>query len=113
VATGGGLHAAAIFIEHKSHIGALATLLCVAVPVGLFLALSYALYYYLTRQPDRLHTWLLMITSAVVAAAVIAAITGVPLAFSLVILMLAPTVTVVGYEIWGHRQTLPIIDAHS
>jgi Bacterial low temperature requirement A protein (LtrA) len=113
VATGGGLHAAAIFIEQQSHIGALATLLCVAAPVGLFLALSYALYYYLTRQPDRLHTWLLTITSAVVASAVIAAISGVPIAFSLAILMLAPAVTVVGYEIWGRKQTLPIIDRHS
>jgi low temperature requirement protein LtrA len=115
VATGAGLHAAAIFIEHKSQIGALAILLCVAVPVGVFLALSYALYYYLVRRSDSLHTWLLTITSAVVAGAVIAAITGVPIAFCLVILMLAPAVTVVGYETWGHRQpaTSTIIDGQS
>jgi hypothetical protein len=72
--------------------------------VGLFLALSYALYYYLARQYDRLHTWLLTITSAVVAAAVIAAMIGVQFAFCLLILMFAPAVTVVGYEIRGHRQ---------
>jgi low temperature requirement protein LtrA len=115
VATGAGLHTAAIFIEHKSRIGALATLLCIAVPVGAFLALSYALYYYLVRQPDRLHTCLVTITSAVMAAAVIAAILGVPIAFCLAILMLAPAVTVIGYEIWGHRrQELPtVIDGHS
>ena len=104
VATGAGLHTAATFIEHKSRIGAFATLLCVAVPLGLFLALSYALYYYLARQYDRLHTWLLTITSSVVAAAVIAAVIGVQFAFCLLILMLAPAVTVIGYEIWGHHQ---------
>jgi low temperature requirement protein LtrA len=104
VATGAGLHAAAIFIARKSHIDSRATLLSVAVPVGTFLALSYALYYYLVRRSDRLHIWLLTITSAVVAGAVIAAITGVPIAFCLVILMLAPAITVIGYETWGHRQ---------
>ena len=44
VATGAGLHVAAYFIEHKAHIGPLATVLTVAVPVGLFLGLIYALY---------------------------------------------------------------------
>ncbi|MCC6329296.1 MAG: low temperature requirement protein A, partial [Acidobacteria bacterium] len=37
VATGAGLHVAAYFIEHKSKIGALATVLSVVIPVGIFL----------------------------------------------------------------------------
>src|SRR5687767_697398 len=37
VATGAGLHVAAYFIEHKAHISALATVLAVAIPVGVFL----------------------------------------------------------------------------
>jgi hypothetical protein len=41
VATGAGLHVAAYFLEHASHIGLLATVLSVAVPVALFLALIY------------------------------------------------------------------------
>ena len=40
VATGAGLHVAAYFIEHKAHIGALATVLSVAIPVGVFLGLD-------------------------------------------------------------------------
>jgi hypothetical protein len=45
-----------------------------------------------------------MATAAVVALTVIAALVGVDMAICLVILMLAPAVTVVGYEIQGHRH---------
>jgi low temperature requirement protein LtrA len=104
IATGAGLHVAANFIEYKAHISAFATVLSVAIPVGVFLGLIYALYYYLARQFDFLHVWLLIGTAAVVALAVIAAIAGVDMAVCLVILMLAPTVTVVGYEMEGYRH---------
>jgi low temperature requirement protein LtrA len=104
VATGGGLHVAAYFIEHKTLISAYGTVLSVAIPVGLFLGLIYALHYYLTRKFDFLHVWLLIGTAAMVALAVIAALTGVDMAVCLVILMLAPAVTVVGYEMQGYRH---------
>jgi low temperature requirement protein LtrA len=104
VATGAGLHVAAYFIEHKAHISALATVLTVAIPVGVFLGLIYGLYYYLVRRFDPFHTWLLTATSAVVAAAVFAAMSGISMAVCLVILMLAPAVTVVGYEVRGYRH---------
>lgn len=103
VATGAGLHVAAYFIEHKAHIGAVATVLCVALPVGIFIGSIYALYYYLVRRFDPLHVWLLSGTAAVVVLAVIAALSGVGMAVCLVILMFAPVVTVVGYETKGHR----------
>jgi low temperature requirement protein LtrA len=104
VATGAGLHVAALFIEHKAHIGPVATLLTAAVPVSVFLGSIYPLYYYLVRQLALLHVWLLSGTAAVVALAVIAAISGVDMAVCLVILTLAPFVTVVGYEVAGHRH---------
>ena len=104
VATGAGLQVAAHSIEHQSHIGALATLLCAAIPVSLFLALTYALHYYLVRQFDRLHAWLLLATVAVVVIAVMAAAVGIDMTICLMILMVAPTVTVVGYEMSGHRH---------
>jgi hypothetical protein len=104
VATGAGSHVAAYSIEHQSHIRALATLLCAAIPVGLFLALTYALHYYLVRQFDRLHAWLLLATAAVVVIAVMAATVGIDTAICLMILMCAPAVTVVGYELSGHRH---------
>ena len=104
VATGAGLHVAAYFIEHTAHISPLAAVLTVAVPVGIFLALIYALYYYLVRRFDPFHIWLLMATAAVAAAAVAAAMSGISMAVCLVILMLAPAVTVVGYEARGYRH---------
>ena len=66
VATGAGLHVAAYFIEGKAQISALATVLAVAVPVGVFLGLMYALYYYLVRRFDVFHVWLLIATAGVV-----------------------------------------------
>ncbi|MGN6766295.1 MAG: low temperature requirement protein A [Rhizobiaceae bacterium] len=104
VATGAGLHVAAYFIEHKAEIGPLATVLCLTAPVGIFLGSIYALYYYLVRRFDPFHIWLLIATIAVVALAVIAALSGVEMAVCLVILTLAPAVTVIGYEIHGHRH---------
>ncbi|PZW39845.1 low temperature requirement protein LtrA [Humitalea rosea] len=103
-ATGAGLHVAALFIEAKAHVGGLATMLTVAVPVGLFLLLVYALYTYLMRVYDPLHGWLLAGTAAVVLLSVALAAAGVDMAKCLIVLMLAPVVTVVGYEGIGHRH---------
>ncbi|QIF03000.1 low temperature requirement protein A [Roseimicrobium sp. ORNL1] len=103
VATGAGLHAAAYFIEHKAHIGPVATVFTVAIPVALFLGGIYALYFYLVRRIEPLHVWLLTGTLAVIGIAVVAASLGVGMATCLVIVMLAPVVTVVGYEVQGHR----------
>jgi low temperature requirement protein LtrA len=104
VATGAGLHVAAYFIEHKTHIDAFATVLSVAIPVSVFLGLIYGLYYYLARQADLLHLWLLLAAAAVVALAIIAALAGVDMAVCLIVVTLAPAVTVVGYEMRGYRH---------
>ncbi len=104
VATGAGLHVAANFIEHTSHIGPLATVLTVVAPVCVFLGLIYGLYYHLVRRFDPFHLWLLMATAGVVASAVIAAVSGVAMTLCLVILAMAPVVTVVGYEARGYRH---------
>lgn len=104
VATGAGLHVAAYFIQHEARIGPLATVLTVAVPLGVFLAGIYALYAYLVRRFDPFHIWLLLATAAVLAAGVAAAAAGVDMALCLIILMLGPVVTVIGYEALGHRH---------
>lgn len=104
VATGAGLHVAALYIEHTAHIGPLAVLLTAAIPVAVFLAAIYALYYHLVQRFDPFHIWLLSATAVVVATAVVAASMGVGMTTCLVILMLAPVVTIVGYETRGHRH---------
>ena len=50
VATGAGLRVAADFIEGRATITAVAAVLAVAVPVGVFLGLMYALSHYLVRR---------------------------------------------------------------
>jgi len=106
VATGAGLHVAANFIEHETHIGPLATVLTVAIPLSIFIGSVYALYTYLLGTFDRFHYWLLAATTAVVALAIAAAVSGADMAVCLVILMFAPAVTVVGYETRGYRHQL-------
>ena len=102
VAMGAGLHVSAFALAHQTHISPLATLLTLAVPVGAFLLTVYLLYYHLVRVFDALHILLLGGTAAVFAASIAAVLLGVDLAVCLVILTLAPIVTVVGYEIEGY-----------
>jgi len=104
VATGAGLRVAAYFIGNKAHITAAAAVLTVASPVVVFLVLLHALYYYLVRQFQALDGCLLMTGSGVVMISVVAALFGVSMAICLVILVLAPAVSVVGYEVLGFRQ---------
>ena len=99
VAIGAGLRVAAYFITGKAHIGALATVLTVAIPVTLYIGLVYALDYYLVRRFDRYHAWLLIATFVVVAVALAAVLLHVDVAVCLAILVLAPVVTIVGYEV--------------
>lgn len=104
VATGAGLHVAAYHLEHKAHIGAVATLLVTAVPVAVFVASIYALYYHLVRRFDPFHLWLLGLTGLVLLGTVLAALAGLGTPACLCLLTLAPVVTVVGYELRGHRH---------
>jgi len=109
-ATGAGLHVAAFYIDGDAHIAATATVVSVAVPVGVFVLCLYGLHTALVREGDRFHLALMATTAGVLAAAVAlsAAGAGVPVCFS--IIMFAPVVTVVGYEIVGHRHVASILD---
>jgi len=104
VATGAGLHAAAYYIANEAHVSLLAIVLGVAVPLGSFLVMTYALYYYLVHRWGRFDVWLLMASITVVVATAVAAMLGLNVAACLLILLLAPTVTVIGYEALGYRR---------
>jgi low temperature requirement protein LtrA len=103
VATGAGLHVAAYFIEHRTVIGPLATVLSVAAPVAVYIGLIYATYYYLVRRFYRLDVWLLTAIAVVLVASVVAAQSSIDMAKCLVLLILAPAIIVVGYEGRGYR----------
>ena len=59
----------------------------------------YVLSYYLVRRFFLFQAWLLIATAGIVAVTLIAALSGADVARCLVILMLAPAVTVVGSEV--------------
>jgi low temperature requirement protein LtrA len=103
-AMGAGLHVAAFFLEHETEIGAVATVLSVAIPVALYIGALYAVYSLVMHEADPFHIWLLAGTAAILVASVVLVAAGVGMAVCLVVLMFAPVVTIVGYELVGHRH---------
>jgi len=103
-ATGAGLHVAAYFLEGVATLSTTATVLTVAVPVSIFVLALYAIGSAFLRQRDPFHLLLIVGTAGVLGLAVVCAQIGVSMSWCLVVLMLAPAVTVVGYETVGHRH---------
>ncbi len=102
-ATGAGLHVAAYYIEHKAHISAAATVLTVAIPVGAYVLLIFAHYVYLLQKMEAFYLWLLAGSAVLLAVPVFAAASGVSMTLCLTVLMLAPLIPVIGYEVKGHH----------
>jgi len=111
VATGAGMHAAAYYIERHSELGPVETVLTVASPVGLFIAGVYLIYSLLVAAFDALAAVSLAASAAVLGVAVWLAAGGVDMAACLLVVMLAPLVTVIGYESVGHRRVTATIAA--
>ncbi len=103
-AMGGGLHVAAYRLEGEAKIGDAATVLSVAIPVAIFLLTLYALYSLVMREHDAFHLFLLAGTAALLALVIVLAAAGVSMAICLLVLTLAPVVTIVGFETIGHRH---------
>jgi low temperature requirement protein LtrA len=111
VAVGGGLHAAAYLLQEHSTLSLVGTVLTVAVPVSVYVLGVYVLYAALTRSLDPFHLLLIAGSAAVVAAGVVLAVAGAPLVWSLVVISFTPWVTVVGYELVGHRHNEQVLAA--
>ncbi|HEX5142565.1 MAG TPA: low temperature requirement protein A [Mycobacterium sp.] len=104
VATGAGLHVAGNYIEHQSTLDSTQTVLALAIPVGAYLALIFALYSYMVRNIDTFHILLAGLSAATLLAAVWLASAGVDMALCLLVVTLAPIVVVIGFELVGHRH---------
>ena len=105
VATGAGLHAAADFIEHKSAMNSMATVLAVAIPVGVYIAAVYGTYLLLTRAWDGFFAFVVLVTLSLLGAAVGLASAGVSTPTCLLVVTAAPAAVVAGFELHGHRRT--------
>jgi low temperature requirement protein LtrA len=108
-ATGVGLHVAALSIEHEAHISTVAVVATTAVPVALFVFYVYALYTLITREIDPFHLWLIAGTTVCIVVAIVLAAADAPIAACLLVLTLAPAVTVIGYELVGHQHSAAML----
>ena len=104
VAAGAGLHVAAYLVEGKTELDVLDTLLATAVPVAVYVLGTFVLYAYLVQTIDPFHFMLIALTVMLLGTAVAMAAAGAPIEWSLLVLSLVPWVTVVGYELVGHRH---------
>lgn len=103
-AIGAGIHVAAYVVEGKAEIGVVGAVLATAIPTGIALAAYVALSSVLVRGFDVVHILLVLGALAVLGIAVALAGNGLPLGWCLVVVMLAPVVPVVGFEVVGHRH---------
>ncbi|HQV56435.1 MAG TPA: low temperature requirement protein A [Ilumatobacteraceae bacterium] len=108
-AVGAGLQVAAHYASRQSALGPVATILCLVVPVGVFVITDFALFHHLLPGRDRFHLVLLLLTIGVAVASLAAAATGVGLAWCLAIVMITPWITVVGYEWRGHARVARLL----
>jgi low temperature requirement protein LtrA len=104
VASGAGLHAAAYLVEGKTKLDTFDTLLTTAIPVAIYVLGIYVLYTYLTGTTDLFHILLIALSLGVLGASVGLAAAGGGIEWCLLVLALVPWVTVVGYELVGHRH---------
>jgi low temperature requirement protein LtrA len=115
VATGAGLHVAAYAIEGHTLIGSFGAVLAVVISVAVYCTALMITYAYLQGEFDKLHTWLFVVTSAVLVLTAILAAAGASIATCLILITAAPAVSVIGYETTGWRrqhQTLKRLDAN-
>ena len=103
-AMGAGLHVAAYYLEHETELGLTGVVAATAVPVTIYLLGLYGIYAAFTRHLDPFHLTLLAGTAAVLVLSVGLAALGVGIGICLLVLMLAPVVTLLGYETLGYRH---------
>ena len=109
-ATGAGLHVAAYVIEGVAHIGTVAAMLTVAVPVAIFSIALFTLYSLLLRQFDPFHILLFAGSILMLVIAVGAVAYGASMGVGIVLTALSPVIVIVGYETVGHRHQAAALD---
>jgi uncharacterized membrane protein YkvI len=92
------------YLEGHSQLDITGTVLSVVIPVAIFSGMIGLMYAAMMRAADPFQLILLAGTAAVLAAAVVLARQGLSLAWSQVVVALAPVVTIVGYEAIGYRH---------
>jgi low temperature requirement protein LtrA len=103
-AMGAGLHVAALALEGEAHVTDAGIVLSVAIPYAIYALAFYFIYSVVVRTSDPFHLGLMAGTAALLGLAILLASAGVAVSVCLLVVTLAPAVTVVGYETVGHRH---------
>lgn len=77
---------------------------------AVYLVSLFLLYGYLVPGRDSFHLLLAAATAAVLAAGPLLAAAGASMATSILVIMLAPVVTVVEFEVRGHRHAALVLE---
>jgi low temperature requirement protein LtrA len=109
VATGAGLHAAANYIEHRSQLGSVATVVAVAAPVGVYVCAVFGTYLLLVRTWDAFYAVDVVMCLLVLGAAIGLAAAGISTAVCLLVVTAAPAAVVVSFELFGHRHLAEVM----
>jgi Bacterial low temperature requirement A protein (LtrA) len=113
VATGAGLHSAAYYIEHRSELDSVGTVVAVAVPVGVYIAVVFATYLLLVRTWDAFYALDVLTGLLVLSLAVGLAVAGISTTVCLLVVMAAPAAIVASFELFGHRQLADVMARHA
>ncbi len=111
VAVGAGLHVAAYHLGDEYDVSSMTTVWSVAIPLGVFVLALYGLYAQITRTGDPFHLLLIAGTLVVLAAGVAMAGAGVSMVWCVLVLALTPWVSVLGYEVIGHRHNERVLES--
>jgi len=103
-AIGAGLHVVASVIQGDAAVGVTAAIAAVATPALVFSVTLVGLNSYLLRDLDPLRNGFVAACVLILVTAVGAAAAGAPIVLCLILMTLAPTVVVVGYESVGYRR---------
>jgi low temperature requirement protein LtrA len=109
-AMGAGIHVAAFSLEGETKIGETATVLSVAIPFAIYAITFYVIYSVMMRAHDPFHLGLGAGTAAILVLSVVLATAGVSVAVCMAVMALAPAVTVIGYELRGHRYMEDVLE---
>ena len=113
VATGAGLHAAAYYIQHRSELGSVATVVAVAAPVGVYIVVVFGTYLLLVRTWDAFYALDVLIGLLVLGVAVGLAAAGMSTTVCLLGVMAAPAAIVASFELFGHRRLADVMAGHA
>ena len=109
-ATGAGLHVAANYVEGEGHVTLVSLALLLACAPTAAVVMIFALFHVLLPGFDGFHVGLLLGSVAVAVLGVVLAAVGAPLSVVIAVLTMIPWVSVVGYEVRGHRSLSRRVD---